>query len=184
MVLAIACVEKLAGRRLPFALEVIAFADEEGSRFHTSYLGSGAVAGVFDRIDRPEIRQAIREFGGDPDGIAECRITAERLLGYAEVHIEQGPVLEKKGLAVGVVTAIAGQTRANLTFEGKAGHAGTTPMRLREDALCAAATFVLDVQRFARKRKGLVATVGQLTVEKRRQQRDSKTRQVNAGCAA
>jgi allantoate deiminase len=111
-----------------------------------------------------EMRAALRQFGGDPGRIAQCRADPARLLGYAEVHIEQGPVLEQKNLAVGVVTAIAGQTRASITFEGKAGHAGTTPMRQRRDALVAAARFILEVERHARKRKGLVATVGQLSV--------------------
>jgi allantoate deiminase len=171
VVLAIACVEKLAGRKLPFAIEVAAFADEEGTRYHTSYLGSRAMAGEFlaealNCIDKQgiEMRAALRQAGGDPNRIAQCRADPARLLGYAEVHIEQGPVLELKKLAVGVVTAIAGQTRASVTFEGKAGHAGTTPMRQRQDALVAAARFILEVERHAKKRKGLVATVGQLTV--------------------
>jgi allantoate deiminase len=171
VVLAIACVEQLAGRKLPFAIEVAAFADEEGTRYHTSYLGSGAVAGEFiaealHYVDAEgiELRAALRQFGGDPGRIAQCRADPARLLGYAEVHIEQGPVLEQKNMAVGVVSAIAGQTRASITFEGKAGHAGTTPMRQRRDALVAAARFILEVERYARKRKGLVATVGQLSV--------------------
>jgi allantoate deiminase len=171
VVLAIACVEQLAGRKLPFAIEVAAFADEEGARYHTSYLGSRAVAGEFiaevlNYVDTQgiEMRAALRQFGGDPGQIARCRADPARLLGYAEVHIEQGPVLEQKNQAVGVVTAIAGQTRASVTFEGKAGHAGTTPMRQRRDALVAAARFILEVERYARKGKGLVATVGQLSV--------------------
>src|SRR5271154_2416912 len=169
VVLAVACVEQLAGRKLPFAIEVVAFADEEGTRYHTSYLGSRAVAGEFmpevlNNVDAQgvEMRAALRQFGGDPDGIAQCRADPAKLLGYAEVHIEQGPVLEEKNQAVGVVTAIAGQTRASVTFEGKAGHAGTTPMRQRQDALVAAAHFILEVESHAR--KGLVATVGQISV--------------------
>ena len=171
VVLAIACVEQLAGRKLPFAIEVAAFADEEGARYHTGYLGSRAMAGEFieevlNYIDAQgiEMRAALRQFGGDPDRIAQCRADPARLLGYAEVHIEQGPELEQKNQAVGVVTAIAGQTLASVTFEGKAGHAGTTPMRQRRDALVAAAHFILEVECHARNRKGLVATVGQLTV--------------------
>jgi allantoate deiminase len=171
VVLGIACVEQLAGRKLPFAIEVVAFADEEGARFHTSYLGSRAMTGewtadVLRYVDAEgiELRAALRQFGGDPDRIAQCRADSAKLLGYAEVHIEQGPVLEQKNLAVGVVTAIAGQTRARVMFDGKAGHAGTTPMRQRRDALVAAAHFILEVERHARRRKGLVATVGQLSV--------------------
>jgi allantoate deiminase len=171
VVLGVACVERLAGRKLPFAIEVVAFADEEGARYHTSYLGSRAMAGeltaeVLSYVDAQgiELRAALRQFGGDPGRIAQCRADPAKLLGYAEVHIEQGPVLEQKKQAVGVVTSIAGQTRARVTFEGRAGHAGTTPMRQRRDALVAAARFILEVERHARKRKGLVATVGQLSV--------------------
>jgi len=165
VVMAVSCVEKLARARLPFAIEVAAFADEEGSRFHTSYLGSSAVVGDTAQAHRPDIRAAIREFGGDPNHLEQCRISGETLLAYAEVHIEQGPQLERENLPVGVVRAIAGQTRANVRFAGKAGHAGTTPMDARQDALCAAARFVLDVESHARRTNGLVATVGKLTVE-------------------
>jgi allantoate deiminase len=153
VVLAIACVEQLAGRKLPFAIEVAALAGD-------------FIEEVLNYIDAQgiEMRAALRQFGGDPDRIAQCRADPARLLGYAEVHIEQGPELEQKNQAVGVVTAIAGQTLASVTFEGKTGHAGTTPMRQRRDALVAAAHFILEVECHARKRKGLVATVGQLTV--------------------
>src|SRR5208282_1958852 len=103
VVLAIACVEQLAGRKLPFAIEVAAFADEEGTRYHTSYLGSRAVAGEFNAevlnyvdADGIEMRVALRQFGGDPSRIESCRADPAKLLGYAEVHIEQGPVLEEK----------------------------------------------------------------------------------------
>ena len=90
---------------------------------------------------------------------------AARLLGYVEAHIEQGPVLEDENVAVGIVTAIAGQSRFQFTFTGRAGHAGTTPMRLRRDALCAAAEFILAVEGYAARRAGLVATVGQIQAE-------------------
>jgi allantoate deiminase len=169
---AIACVEHLYQNktRLPFAIEVVAFSDEEGVRYQTAYLGSRALAGMFDMEDLKRtdakgisMADAIREFGGNPDAITGAKADASRLLGYAEVHIEQGPVLEKKNLSVGVVTAIAGQTRARVTFVGKAGHAGTVPMKMRQDALCAAAEFVLAVESLAQNRGGLVATVGELT---------------------
>jgi allantoate deiminase len=174
VLVALACVERLhaRGERLPFAIELLAFADEEGLRYHTAYLGSSAVAGAFDpawltQIDDDGITlaDAMRAFGGDPDRIAEDRLSGGRLLGYCEVHIEQGPVLEREGLPVGVVTAIQAQSRFALTFTGEAGHAGTVPMALRHDALAAASEFVLAVERTAREMDGLVATVGQLAVE-------------------
>jgi allantoate deiminase len=174
VLVAIAAVEQLhdAERRLPFGLEVLAFADEEGLRYGLTYLGSRAVAGKLgedelQRIDEAGISmaQAIREFGGDPGRIADDRWTREAPLGYIEVHIEQGPVLESLGLPVGVVTAIAGQDRMRITFSGEAGHAGTVPMEQRHDALVLAAMFVVAVEQEARQRPGLVATVGRLQVE-------------------
>lgn len=171
---AIAAVQRLhdAGRRLPFAVEVLAFADEEGLRFGSTYLGSRAVAGTFDLadLDRTDaggitMREALRNFGGDPARIDDDRWQGGPLLGYIEVHIEQGPVLEAGGLPVGVVSGIAGQNRYTLMFEGEAGHAGTVPMDRRRDALVAAAVFVEGVEDYARGHEGLVATVGQLTVQ-------------------
>lgn len=171
VVIAIAAVRRLHdGRtRLPFAIEVIGFADEEGLRFGSTYLGSRAVAGTFDagELDRRDaegvgLAEAIRAFGGDPARIDEDRWRDGALLGYCEVHIEQGPVLEARGLPVGVVSAIAGQERYALAFTGEAGHAGTVPMGRRRDALTAAAEFVLAVEADARGHEGLVATVGQL----------------------
>jgi allantoate deiminase len=170
---AIAAVQRLhdAGKRLPFAIEVLAFADEEGLRFGSTYLGSRAMAGTFDLadLDRTDaggitMREALRSFGGDPASIDDDRWRGGPLLGYVEVHIEQGPVLEGRGLPVGVVTGIAGQNRYTLTFKGEAGHAGTVPMDRRRDALVAAAAFVQAVDDYARSQRGLVATVGQLTV--------------------
>jgi len=170
---AIAAVHRLhdAGKRLPFAIEVLAFADEEGLRFGSTYLGSRAMAGTFDLADLDHtdaggitMREALRSFGGDPTRIDDDRWRGGPLLGYVEVHIEQGPVLEGRGLPVGVVTGIAGQNRYTLTFQGEAGHAGTVPMDRRRDALVAAAAFVQAVDDYARSQRGLVATVGQLTV--------------------
>ena len=108
---------------------------------------------------------AIKRFGGNPAKLKSARLNPKNLLGYVEVHIEQGPVLEQKNLAVGIVTAIAGQSRFQISFAGRAGHAGTVPMDLRRDALCAAAEFIVAVENFARKTNGLVATVGQIHVE-------------------
>lgn len=160
------------GTRLPFALEVVAFADEEGLRFGTTYLGSRALAGAFDVADLERadssgvtMTEAIRTFGGDPTRIADDKWDGGKLLGYCEVHIEQGPVLEADGLPVGVVSAISGQSRHQLTFTGEAAHAGTTPMEHRKDALVAASVFVQAVEAAAEGQPGRVATVGQLTVQ-------------------
>lgn len=172
VLLAIACVERLHRRnfRLPFAIEVIGFADEEGVRYQTAYLGSKAVAGCFDgrilnRKDASGISMAdaIKYFGGNPAKLKSARLNSKQLIGYVEAHIEQGPVLEKENLAVGIVSAIAGQTRARVSFIGRAGHAGTTPMSLRKDALCAAAEFITATEKLAKKTRGLVATVGEVS---------------------
>ena len=171
VLIALAAVERLhaSGKRLPFAIEVVAFADEEGLRFSSSYLCSKAVAGSFEPAmlrltddDGITVAAAIREFGGDPDAIAQDAYDAASLLGYCEVHIEQGPLLESLDLPVGIVTAIQCQDRSTVSFSGVAGHAGTVPMNLRHDALCAAAEFVLAVESLGREITGLVATVGQV----------------------
>jgi allantoate deiminase len=174
VIIAIACVEHLRRNhlRLPFAIEVCGFADEEGVRYQGAYLGSRAVAGFLSDVDllRKDSRgvslaDAIRHFGGQPARLKQARFDADRLLGYVEAHIEQGPVLEEENVAVGIVTAIAGQSRFQFTFTGRAGHAGTTPMHLRRDALCAAAEFILAVERYAARKAGLVATAGQIQAE-------------------
>jgi len=174
VLVALACLERLhaQNRRLPFAIEIIGFADEEGVRFQSTYLGSRVLAGTLpasdlDRVDANGIslREAIRAFGGNPDSLAAAKFELGRAMGYVEVHIEQGPVLEQKQLAVGVVAAISGQTRVQITFRGAAGHAGTVPMSNRRDALCAAAEFVLVVEDLAQNRGGMVATVGEIAVQ-------------------
>ena len=173
VMLAIACVEHLHRQKicLPLAIEVIGFCDEEGVRYQTTYLGSRAVAGCFDtknlrRRDASGISMAdaIKHFGGNPSKLRAARFNPKQLVGYIEAHIEQGPVLEKQNLAVGIVNAIAGQTRARISFLGQADHAGTTPMSQRKDALCAAAEFVTAVEKLANHTKGLVATVGEIAV--------------------
>jgi len=170
----IAAVHQLNQRRttLPFAIEVIGFADEEGVRFQSTYLGSRALAGTLSDKDLSRtdsvgitLAEAIRRFVENPTTFASAHRDPAELLGYVEVHIEQGPVLEQLGQAVGVVTAIAGQTRAKATFVGRAAHAGTTPMDLRQDALCGAAELISVVEQTARAEPGLVATVGQLDVQ-------------------
>ncbi len=169
VLLGIACVEALAaaGTRLPFHLDVVCFADEEGTRYGTSMLGSRALAGVFDEavLDWPDadgitMRAAMSAAGFDPDGLAGCRYDPARTLGYVEAHLEQGPVLEAEGLAVGVVTAIAVASRHRITVAGTAGHAGTVPMDRRRDALTAAAEMVLAAERIAGAGAGVVATTG------------------------
>ena len=169
----IAIVERLAARGEPpaFAVEVAGFADEEGVRFGTAYLGSRVVAGRFDpdylRLtdeDGVTMAEAIAAAGGDPGALAGDAWSGAGLLGYCELHIEQGPVLEAEGLPVGVVSAIAGQSRIRATLSGEAGHAGTVPMELRRDALAGAAELVLAAEAAARAEHGLVATVGELAV--------------------
>jgi allantoate deiminase len=163
ILVAIAALEQ-AGE-LPYAVEIYAFADEEGLRYGTAYLGSAAVAGVFDRDwlarrDADGVRMA-DALEGDP---AAARRDPADLIGYAEVHIEQGPVLEEAGRPLGIVTGIAGRTRATVAFEGRAGHAGTVPMTLRHDALAGAAEWVGAVEGDAAEEDDLVATVGELAV--------------------
>jgi allantoate deiminase len=168
---AIECVQELNAkkRRLPFAIEVIGFGDEEGVRFGTTLLGSRAVAGIFDEKaldavdqDGKAMRDALRDFGLDPRCIPQMARKKGDVLAYAELHIEQGPVLESEGLPVGVVTAINGFSRLRATLRGTAGHAGTVPMNLRRDALAAAAECVLAIERVGRQHAELVATVGRI----------------------
>jgi allantoate deiminase len=168
---AIECVSFLnsKNKRLPFAIEVIGFGDEEGVRFGTTLLGSRAVAGTLDlrvlNVKDPQgnsMANALREFGLDPAGIPHIARKKQDVLAYAELHIEQGPVLEAEGLPVGVVTAINGFSRLRVTLRGAAGHAGTVPMNLRRDALAAAAECVLMVEKVARSQPELVGTVGRI----------------------
>ncbi len=168
---AIECVSALHALsvRLPFAIEVIGFGDEEGVRFGSTLLGSRAVAGAFDfaLLDKGDangttMRDALRGFGLDPAQIAAIARKPGNVLAYAELHIEQGPVLEAEGLATGVVTAINGGNRFNIELNGMAGHAGTVPMGLRRDALAAAAECVLAVERIAASMPDIVGTVGRL----------------------
>jgi allantoate deiminase len=167
----IAVAERLRAAELPFALEVVAFADEEGARFGTAFLGSSVLAGSFDAaaLSRTDaggvtLEEAVRGFGGDPAALDGAGPAPGSLVGYAELHIEQGPVLDELELPIAVVSAIAGQTRAALRFAGRPGHAGTVPMELRRDALAAAAELIVAVEALARDTPGLVATVGDVTV--------------------
>ena len=166
---AIECVASLhqQNQRLPFSIEVIGFGDEEGVRFGTTLLGSRAVAGIFDQnalsAKDPQgktMSDALRDFGLDPNAIPKITRKKGDVLAYAELHIEQGPVLESEGLPVGVVTAINGFSRQRVTLRGTAGHAGTVPMHLRRDALAGAAECALAVEIVARSHPELVGTVG------------------------
>jgi allantoate deiminase len=150
---AIAAVQLLRERgvKLPFNLEVVGFSDEEGVRYQTTYLGSRALAGTLKPADLARIKEK---------QIVKARRPRGEFFGYAEVHIEQGPVLEKHYLPVGIVTAIAGQSRLRVEFDGVAGHAGTVPMNLRHDALAGAAELVLAAERC-----GVLGTVGKLEVK-------------------
>jgi allantoate deiminase len=156
-------------KKLPFAIEVIGFGDEEGVRFGTTLLGSRAVAGIFDGsalhaadATGKSMSVALEEFGLPPQRIPEVARKKGQVLAYAELHIEQGPVLEAEGLPVGVVTAINGFSRLRATLRGAAGHAGTVPMKLRRDALAGAAQCVLAVENTAKGHPELVGTVGRI----------------------
>jgi N-carbamoyl-L-amino-acid hydrolase len=168
-----ACVRSLAaqGRRLPFHIEVVAFAEEEGQRFETSFLGSSALVGKFDQawLELPDadgitLREAMTQAGLNPADIAALRRDPGDYLGFVEVHIEQGPVLNELNLPLGVVSSINGSVRCTGEVMGTACHAGTTPMRRRQDAAAAVAELILAVEKRAAQDGDSVATVGQLLV--------------------
>ena len=174
VVLAIEAVEILrsAGVVLPFSLGVVGFSDEEGVRFQSAYIGSKAFCGLLtlkeltltDRNGQT-LREVLERWSGTEFVLPNPTFASGRLAGFFEVHLEQGPVLESEGLAVGVVTGIAGQLRCRLTWTGKASHAGTTPAPLRRDALAGAAEFIREVEKGSEKFSGLMATVGRLAIE-------------------
>ncbi|HEY5368605.1 MAG TPA: Zn-dependent hydrolase [Hanamia sp.] len=157
----------------PFHIEIIAFAEESGIRFHTGYLGSKVIAGAFKNKflivedDRGnQLSQVLQSMNYDPSRLKEDAIPAEEWLGYFEIHIEQGPTLFERNIPVGIVNNIIGQKKIEINFTGETGHAGTVPMNLRRDALCAAAKFILGVEKFASKEKRkILATVGKLEVQ-------------------
>ena len=160
------------GTALPFSVELLAFADEEGVRFPTALIGSRALAGTFD----PEVlsmtddhgvslRDAMAEFGLDPDKIGALARNSDDVLGFVEAHIEQGPVLEREDQPLGIVTAICGIERHQIEVVGVTGHAGTLPMSGRRDALVAAAAIVAEVDRLGQSTSNLRSTVGALNVE-------------------
>ena len=166
VVLGGALLSGLSGRRLPYAIEVVGFSDEEGVRFGTPFIGSRALVGRLDEdLLRAQdargvsVRQAIEEFGLNPAEIVDASL-ADDSAAYIEFHIEQGPVLERLGLPLAAVEAIAGQSRMELIFVGRANHAGTTPMDLRYDAVAGAAEWIMAAEGVAKAAPGLVATVG------------------------
>jgi allantoate deiminase len=168
VVLGIAVIEQLRGQHLPFAIEVIGFSEEEGVRFNKPFLGSLALIGKLDAqtlalTDRSgiTIAEAIRNYGLDPANLPDAVMPYEAF-AYLEFHIEQGPILESEGASLGIVEALVGQTRLQLTFAGQANHAGTTPMHLRHDAVAAAADWIVAVEAYAKATIGLVATVGKV----------------------
>jgi len=168
VVLGLTLIEMLDGERLSCAIELVAFSEEEGVRFRLPFIGSRALVGRVDDellartdADGVSVRQAIVNFGLDAREIPGA-VLDESAKAYLEFHIEQGPVLEREGLSLGVVEAIAGQTRGEMRFIGAANHAGTTPMHLRRDAGAGAAQWISEVERVALATKGLVATVGRI----------------------
>jgi len=168
VVLAIGLLQELRGRRLPFAIEVVGFSEEEGVRFGTPFIGSRALVGRLDQqllgvqdARGISVRNAIEDFGLKIDQLSQAEL-ARDTLGYLEFHIEQGPVLEKLNLPLSAVEATVGQSRLEFTFLGRANHAGTTPMHLRCDAIAGAAEWITTVEREALKVPGLVATVGKI----------------------
>jgi allantoate deiminase len=172
VLLALAAIEQLGATPLPFHIELIAFAEEEGIRFGFPFLSSLAATGQLtpEHLARTDadgisVSEAIRAFNLDPANIPLTCPLAPNTFGALEVHIEQGPVLDKSDTSLAVVEAIVGQSRLELTFEGHANHAGTTPMSLRQDALAAAAQWIVEVERYASNYTQLVATVGRITTE-------------------
>jgi allantoate deiminase len=169
-ILAVSALQQ-AGADLPFGIDVLAFGDEEGSRFSATLTSSSACAGVFDPAalaaeDRGgmTLADALKAYGKNPDEVAAAAYDPAAIVGYVEAHIEQGPVLEAEGLPLGIVTGIIGQTRLRAAVRGQAGHAGTVPMPMRRDALAGAAEIVLAVEKAARENgmDGMVATVGRI----------------------
>ncbi len=173
VVLGCLALEKLVadGIELPFSVEILAFADEEGVRFPTALMGPRALAGTFDPAvlamtdsDGVSLRDALAGFGGDPDRFTSLAREPAKTLGYLEAHIEQGPVLEAQDSALGLVTGICGIERNTVTFTGDTGHAGTVPMDSRRDALVAASDFISEIHDAAKKVTDLRATIGALSL--------------------
>jgi allantoate deiminase len=170
VVIGVALLEALDGKKLPYAIEIVGFSEEEGVRFGVPFIGSRALVGRLDEelLNRQDehgisVREAIVNFGLNPLGVAKPDLHG--VCAYLEFHIEQGPVLENCNRPLGVVEAIAGQSRLDFVFSGRANHAGTTPMDLRFDAMAGAAEWITAVERIAKSTPGLVATVGSVETQ-------------------
>lgn len=170
VLLALEAMFQLKDIELPFHVDIVAFADEEGTRFNTTLIGSSSVAGCFQQdwlsvtdSDGISMAQAMTKFGLDPNLAGKDQYIREQVLAYLEVHIEQGPVLENLDLPVGVVTGIAGAKRYQFKLKGMAGHAGTVPTNLRRDAMCGTAEMISTIEQFAVD-NSIVATVGRCDV--------------------
>jgi len=168
-----ACVRELhrAGKRMPYNLEVVGFSEEEGQRYKATFLGAGALTGNFNPdwlthkdVDGITMQDAMVHAGLDVSAIKSIARDASAYLGFVEVHIEQGPVLNARNLPLGIVTGINGSLRYMVSVSGMASHAGTTPMNARRDAACAAAELILYIEKRAAQMPGLVGTVGMLRV--------------------
>lgn len=171
VLMGLALVEASGERKYPFAIEVLGFSDEEGTRFGAPFLGSRAVVGELEgRLlecvdgDGVSVARALREFEARRPAAVAASLSGESA-AYLEFHIEQGPVLERRNLALGIVEGLAGQSRCSVEFRGQAGHAGTNPMKLRKDALVGAAEWIAGVEAIAGRVENGVATVGQIAVE-------------------
>ena len=168
VMMGLALIEALKRKKLPFGIELVGFSEEEGVRYSLPFIGSRALVGRLDGDllavsdgDGISLAQALKSFGLDPMKIKDCQVSDD-VAAYLEFHIEQGVLLESEDKSLGVVQAIAGQSRAEITFTGRARHAGTTPMRLRNDAVAGAAEWISEVERVALATPGMVATVGDL----------------------
>ncbi|QWC84343.1 allantoate amidohydrolase [Nocardioidaceae bacterium] len=178
VLMAVAVVERLRDRlkELPFAIEVVAFSDEEGTRFGSALMGSYAVAGLWDEAwwqlrdaDGVGLTEAFERFGLDPARVGEAARRPEDVVGYLEAHIEQGPYLERDDVSLGYVTTIAGARRFTLSVIGEARHAGGTPYDRRRDALVGASHAITLIEQLARASSadddgGFIATVGRIEV--------------------
>ena len=171
ILIALDCVSVLNSEnvRFPFGIEVVGFGDEEGSRFKTTLAGSRAIVGTVDDEllnatdpDGCTMAQALTDFGLDPANISKATHSSDDVVGYVEVHIEQGPVLEDEDLPIGVVTGISAQRRCWINFNSEPNHAGTVPMKLRTDAIVCAAECILAIEKAAGRFKDTVGTVGSI----------------------
>ena len=160
---------KHSNTEFPFNIDVIAFSDEEGTRFQSTLLGSKAISGTFDpsMLSATDaqgfaMREALEQFGCQPELIEKDAYNSDEVLGFVELHIEQGPQLEQAGLPVGIVSAITGIERHTLSIRGKAGHAGTVPMNMRQDALVGAAQVIHRFDQLCKGKDDLVGVVGKI----------------------